>query len=290
MTGGRGTPLVDLHVHTTASDGDDDPRALVEAAAAAGVEVLAVTDHDTVAAVAEARAAGLRLGVEVLAGCELTAQVGGRVVHVLLYGEGLLDPDLGEAVEAARRGRHARNLAVGERLRELTGVGYQEAAAVAGDSALSRAHFARALVARRMVADVAEAFDRYLSSGRPAYVPAPSVSVTDAVALAGKAGGVAVLAHPGRLGDGERDRVLAEALEAGVDGVEVWHSQHDAELRRSLTGLVERRGLLATGGSDYHGRHKPDVRVGSGVDGNVAVPGELLDALRERLALRGRCE
>jgi 3',5'-nucleoside bisphosphate phosphatase len=287
MSSGRGTPLVDLHAHTSSSDGGDDPRALVEAAAAAGVEVLAVTDHDTVAAVAEAREAGLRLGVEVLAGCELTAQVGGRVVHVLLYGEGLLAPDLGEAVEATRRGRHARNLAIGERLRELTGVGYQEAAAVAGDSALSRAHFARALVARRVVADVAEAFDRYLSSGRPAYVPAPSVSVTDAVALAGKAGGVAVLAHPGRLGAGERDRVLAEALAAGVDGVEVWHSQHDAELRRSLTVLVERRGLLATGGSDYHGRHKPDVRVGSGVDGNVAVPGELLDALRDRLAVRG---
>jgi predicted metal-dependent phosphoesterase TrpH len=288
MTSGRGTPLVDLHAHTSASDGGDDPRALVEAAAAAGVEALAVTDHDTVAAVAEARVAGLRLGVEVLAGCELTAEVGGRVVHVLLYGEGLLAPDLGEAVEAARRGRHARNLAVGERLRELTGVGYEEAAAIAGDSALSRAHFARALVARRVVADVAEAFDRYLSSGRPAYVPAPSVSVTDAVALAGKAGGVAVLAHPGRLGDGERDRVLAEALEAGIDGVEVWHSQHDAELRRSLTGLVERRGLLATGGSDYHGRHKPNVRVGTGVDGNVAVPGELLDALRDRLAVRGQ--
>lgn len=287
MTSGRGTPLVDLHAHTSASDGGDDPRALVEAAAAAGVEVLAVTDHDTVAAVAEARVAGLRLGVEVLAGCELTALVGDRVVHVLLYGEGLLAPDLGEAVEAARRGRHARNLAVGERLRELTGVGYEEAAAIAGGSALSRAHFARALVARRVVADVAEAFDRYLSSGRPAYVPAPSVSVTDAVALAGKAGGVAVLAHPGRLGDDERARVLAEALEAGVDGVEVWHPQHDAELRRSLAGLVERRGLLATGGSDYHGRHKPSVRIGTGVDGNVAVPGELLDALRDRLAVRG---
>jgi 3',5'-nucleoside bisphosphate phosphatase len=111
--------------------------------------------------------------------------------------------------------------------------------------------------------------------------------MTDAVALAGKAGGVAVLAHPGRLGDGERDRVLAEAVEAGIDGIEVWHSQHDAELRRSLTGLVERRGLLATGGSDYHGRHKPSVRVGTGVDGNVAVPGELLEPLRDRLATNG---
>jgi 3',5'-nucleoside bisphosphate phosphatase len=287
MTIGGGTPLVDLHAHTSASDGSDDPNALVEAAAAAGVEVLAVTDHDTVAAVAAAKVAGLRLGVEVLAGCELTALVGGRVVHVLVYGEGLLAPDLGEAVEAARRGRHERNLAIGERLRELTGVGYDEATAIAGGSVLSRAHFARALVAGRVVADVAEAFDRYLSSGRPAYVPAPSVSMTDAVALAGKAGGVAVLAHPGRLGDGERDRVLAEAVEAGIDGIEVWHSQHDAELRRSLTGLVERRGLLATGGSDYHGRHKPSVRVGTGMDGNVAVPGELLEALRDRLATDG---
>jgi len=284
VTIGRGTPLIDLHAHTSASDGGDDPRELVEAAAAAGVEVLAVTDHDTVAAVAEARVAGRRLGVEVLAGCELTALVGGRVVHVLLYGDGLLAPDLGEAVEVARRGRHQRNLAIGARLLELTGVGYEEAAAIAGGSALSRAHFARALVARRVVVDVAQAFDRYLSSGRPAYVPAPNVPMTDAVALAGKAGGVAVLAHPGRLGDGERDRVLAEAVEAGIDGIEVWHPQHDAELRRRLEGFVGRHGLLATGGSDYHGIHKPSVRLGSGVDGNVAVPRELLDVLLDRLA------
>jgi len=275
---------VDLHAHTLASDGSDRPEELVAAAAAAGVGTLAVTDHDTVAAVAEARAAGERLGVEVLAGCEVTATVGDRVVHVLLYGEGLLEPGLADTVELGRRGRDDRNRAIGERLERLTGVGHADAVEVAGDSVLSRAHFARALVARGAVADVAEAFDRYLSSGRPAYVPAPSVSVTDAVAIAAKAGGVAVLAHPGRLAAGERDRVLAEAIEAGIDGLEVWHSQHDDELRRSLAGLAERRGLLATGGSDYHGRHKPDVRVGSGTRGNVAVPDERLAALRGRLA------
>jgi predicted metal-dependent phosphoesterase TrpH len=240
-----------------------------------------------VEAVAATRAAGARLGVEVLAGCELSATVGDRVVHVLLYGEGLLEPDLADAVGVARRGRDERNRAIGERLERLTGVGYDDAAAVAGDCALSRAHFARALIARGAVAGVAEAFDRYLSSGRPAYVPAPSVSVTDAVALAAKAGGVAVLAHPGRLAADERDRVVAEALEAGVDGLEVWHSQHDAGLRRSLGALVARRGLLATGGSDYHGRHKPDVRVGTGTGGNVTVPGEHLEALRDRLASSG---
>ena len=286
MTSGRGARevLVDLHAHTLASDGGDRPAELVAAAAAAGVGTLAVTDHDTVVAVVEARDAGERLGVEVLAGCELTVTVGNRVVHVLVYGEGLLEPDLADKVEVARRGRHERNLAIGERLQGLCGVGYADAVQVAGDSDLSRAHFARALVARGAVADVAEAFDRFLSSGRPAYVPAPSVSVTDAVAIAAKAGGVAVLAHPGRLAAGERDRVLDEALEAGVDGIEVWHSQHDPDLRRSLAALVERRGLLATGGSDYHGRHKPDVRIGTGAGGNVAVPGERLDALLDRLA------
>jgi predicted metal-dependent phosphoesterase TrpH len=279
---------VDLHAHTRASDGGDRPEELVAAAAAAGVGTLAVSDHDTVAAVADARAAGVRLGVEVLAGCELTGSVGGRVVHLLLYGEGLLAPELADTVEVARRGRDERNRAIGERLERLCGVGYAEAAEVAGASALSRAHFARKMVARGAVADVAEAFDRYLSSGRPAYVPAPSVSVTDAVAIAAEAGGVAVLAHPGRLAAGERDRVLGEALEAGVDGVEVWHSRHDAELRRSLAALVERRGLLATGGSDYHGRHKPDVRIGTGRGDNVAVPRECVDALRDRLAPAAR--
>jgi predicted metal-dependent phosphoesterase TrpH len=274
--------LVDLHVHTQASDGADRPQELVAAAAAAGVATLAVTDHDTVAAVAEARAAGERLGVEVLAGCELTATVADRVVHVLLYGEGLLEPGLADAVEAGRRGRDERNRAVGERLERLTGVGYADALAVAGPSALSRAHFAGALVARGAVADVAEAFDRYLSSGRPAYVPAPGVSVHDAVTLATEAGGVAILAHPGRLPPGERARVLAEALEAGVDGIEVWHPQHDPALRHALATLVERHALLATGGSDYHGHHKPDVHLGTGTAGNVAVPAEHLDALRDR--------
>jgi 3',5'-nucleoside bisphosphate phosphatase len=287
MTGSRGAGLVDLHTHTLASDGGDRPQELMAAAATAGVGTLAVTDHDTVAAVVEARAAGERLGVEVLAGCEVTATVGDRVVHVLLYGEGLLERGLADAVEGARRGRDERNRAIGERLERLTGVGYADALQVAGASILSRAHFARALIAKGAVADVAEAFDRYLSSGRSAYVPAPSVSVADAVAVAAKAGGVAVLAHPGRLAPGERDRVLGEALEAGIDGIEVWHSQHDPDLRRSLEALADRRGLLATGGSDYHGRHKPDVRIGTGVDGNVAVPRELGAALRDRLASAG---
>jgi 3',5'-nucleoside bisphosphate phosphatase len=274
--------LLDLHAHTTASDGSDPPQALVAAVAAAGIGVLAVTDHDTITAVAAAQQAGRRLGVEVLAGCELTTTIAGRVVHLLVYGQGLLDPDLGEAVEAARRGRLERNHAIGQRLQQLTGVGHQQAMAIAGGSALSRAHFARALLAAGVVGEVAEAFDRYLSAGRPAYVPAPSVPLADAVALASKAGGVAVLAHPGRLPPDQRDRVVQEALAAGVDEVEVWHSQHDPALRDALADLVGRRGLVATGGSDYHGHHKPNVHLGT-----PAVPAQVLDTLRDRLATDG---
>ncbi len=285
---GQRSALVDLHAHSRASDGSDRPADLVAQAAAAGVGTLALTDHDTVEAVAEARRAGQALGVEVLAGCEVTGCVAGRVVHLLVYGEGLLDPAVAERVSMVRRGRAERNRLVGERLERLTGVGYDAAAEIAGASALSRAHFARALVARRVVDDVAQAFDRYLSAGRPAYVPAPSLPVADVVALAAAVGGVVVLAHPGRLAPAEQDRVVGAAVEAGVHGLEVWHPQHDADAQRRWARAAERHGLLATGGSDYHGTHKPAVRVGGGVDYNVRVPVDALAALSARLAAARR--
>jgi 3',5'-nucleoside bisphosphate phosphatase len=274
---------IDLHTHTRASDGSDSPVELVEAAARAGVKVLAVTDHDTVAAVATAQAAGEEHGVRVLPGLEITGEVDGRVVHLLAYGAGLLASGAVGRVEAVRRERLERNHRIGERLQALTGVGHDQAAALAGRSALSRAHFARALIQAGVVADTAEAFDRYLSNGRPAYVPAPSLPVEEVVALVHGLGGLVVLAHPGRLGAAEADGVVAAAIEAGIDGLEVWHSQHDAGARRHWQATADRHDLLVTGGSDYHGAHKPTVRLGSGTDGNVAVPEEVLASLEERL-------
>jgi len=275
---------IDLHAHTLASDGSDTPLELVGAAAAAGIEVLAVTDHDTVEGLGQALAAGERAGVQVLPGCEVTGDVDGRVVHLLAYGEGLLTPGAIDRVAAVRRDRQQRNLRVGAELEALTGVGYADALELAGGAALSRAHFARALVRRGAVADVAEAFDRYLSNGRPAYVPAPPLPVDEVVALVHAIGGVVVLAHPGRLAPQERERVVGAAVAAGVDGLEVWHSQHDDQARRRFMATAERHGLLATGGSDYHGRHKPGVRLGSGTGGNVRVPAYAADDLKERLA------
>ncbi len=275
---------IDLHAHTLASDGGDTPLELVRAAAAAGIQTLAVTDHDTVDGLPAALQAAKRAGVEVIAGCEITGEADGRVVHLLAYGEGLLAPGATDRVVAVRLDRQQRNLRIGAELEALTGVGYADALELAGGSSLSRAHFARALVRSGAVLDVAEAFDRYLSNGRPAYVPAPSLPVGEVVALVHAIGGVVVLAHPGRLAPDERERVVAAAVATGVDGLEVWHSQHDDAVRRRLEAIAWRHGLLATGGSDYHGRHKPGVHLGSGADGNVLVPAHAADDLKERLA------
>jgi 3',5'-nucleoside bisphosphate phosphatase len=284
MTSRPDRVAIDLHAHTRASDGADTPEELVAAAARAGLEALAVTDHDTVEGVAAARRAGAELGVEVLPGCEITAAVRGRVVHLLAYGEGLLAAGALERVEAARRQRAERNHAIGRKLEALTGVGQRHAVALAGGAALSRAHFARALVEHGAVGSVAEAFDRYLSNGRPAYVPAPSLPAGDVVELVRGLGGVVVLAHPGRLAPDEREGVVAEAIAAGVDGLEAWHSQHDLDDQRHWLATARRQGLLVTGGSDYHGTHKPGVHLGAGRDGNVRVPPDVLDDLRARLA------
>jgi hypothetical protein len=277
---------VDLHSHTSASDGSDTPGELVAAAARAGVGVLAVTDHDTLAAVEAAREQGRRLGVEVLTGCELTTEAEGEVVHLLAFGDGLAAAGIGARCAAVRGGRDARNRAIGRRLRVLTGVGYEEAAALAGGAALSRAHFARALIARGVASDVADAFERWLGPGRPAYVAAPALPLAEAVAMVHAAGGVAVVAHPGRLPAITRDRVLAACVAAGADGIEAWHPQHDRDERRRWAGQAERGGLLVTGGSDYHGSHKPGIALGTGA-GDLAVPADAVAELRARLAARG---
>jgi predicted metal-dependent phosphoesterase TrpH len=279
----RSQNAIDLHTHTLVSDGADTPLELVEAAAKAGIEVLAVTDHDTVDGVRPAREAARGLGVEVLAGCEITGEVGGRVIHLLAYGEGLLRAGAIDRVIAVRLDRAERNQRIGQELEELTGVGYGAAVELAGGAALSRAHFARALVRAGIVADVAEAFDRYLSNGRPAYVPAPSMAIDEVVKLVHLVGGVVVLAHPGRLAPAERERVVDRAIAAGIDGLEVWHSQHDLQAQRHWLAKAERHGLLATGGSDYHGRHKPNVSLATGGDGRVEVPVSALDDLTRRL-------
>ena len=277
---GQGARFVDLHSHSTASDGAVAPTVVVERASAAGLAALALTDHDTLAGVAEAMAAGERLGVRVVAGTELSAHDGEHEVHLLaLHVE---HPEvLDEELQRFRERREERAEEMVRRLRELgASVTMEDVMERAGEGAVGRPHVARAMVDSGFVRDHREAFGRYIGAGRPAYVPKEVLPVAEAIRLAHDAGGIAVFAHPG--GDGTRDRVERFAR-AGLDGLEVLHPSHGAEDIARLGALCDHFGLLRSGGSDWHG-----AAEGPRTLGVMRVPHAWLDLQDERVAARRR--
>jgi predicted metal-dependent phosphoesterase TrpH len=275
-SGGSSPRFVDLHAHSTASDGVATPVGLVAAARQAGLAAIALTDHDTVAGVREASAAGAAIGVRVVPGVELSAVDVSGETHLL--GLHLADLDALDARLAELRDmRRTRAERIVQRLNALgVRVTMDDVLEQAAGGAIGRPHVARALIASGWAGDVRSAFDRYLAAGRPAYVPKDRLSLADAIAIVHRAGGMAVLAHPGACATAERLTALA-AL--GLDGVEVRHPSHDeAEIARILT-LTERLGLLPSGGSDWHGQ--PD---GSRALGVMRVPSDWLERQDARVA------
>ncbi len=246
--------MIDLHLHTTASDGRSSPDALVAEAAAAGVRTLAVTDHDTVAGVAAVRAAAARAGVAMLAGIEITAVHAGRDIHVLGYFIDDADPALLAFLEAQRASRRAR---LDEIVRRLGALGapvdvapLAAGATVESGRAVGRPLVAQALVAAGHVRDVPEAFDRYLAEGRPAFAPRVGPPTREVLERIARAGGVASLAHPGKLGD---DDLVRAFFGDGLEAIEVYHPDHDEAAVARYRALAIAHDLLLTGGSDYHG-------------------------------------
>ena len=259
---------IDLHTHSNLSDGTDSPTRLMLAAAAAGLDIVALTDHDTMAGVAEARAAGQRVGVRVLAGVELSTNHAGGEIHLLGYGMDPRNSELNAEMLRLRRSRTERLPRMLARLTEL-GMTIGESAVLgrAGGSGASvgRPHVADELVAAGYAANRAEAFAKYLDRGRPAYVERYTLPLTDAIALVHAAGGAAVLAHPGIrgaehvLGGADIERLAAEH---GLDGIEVDYPLHDAATRDLFHRLGQRCDLVRTGSSDYHGGGKQDHELG----------------------------
>ena len=269
---------VDLHSHSTASDGALPPAAVVRAAHAAGLAALALTDHETIAGVAEAQAEGERLGLRVVAGAELSALDDGREIHILGLHVRPSPAFAAQLVEfqAMRVRRSERIVAALTAL----GIGVTQAQvlALAGGGAVGRPHIARALIAAGAVRDQREAFDRYLGLGRPAYVAKELPSPAEAFAVIHEAGGVAVFAHPGR--DGTRERV-ERLVQQGLDGLEVLHPSHPPEEIERFSALAAELGLLRSGGSDWHG-----TTDGPRVLGAMQVPAEWLAEQDERVAAR----
>ena len=274
--GAGGPRFVDLHAHSTASDGAATPAALVAAARQAGLAAIALTDHDTVAGVRAAVAAADGIGPRVVPGVELSAVDASGETHVL----GLHLADL-ETLDARlaelREMRRTRAERIVQRLNALgVRVTMDDVLAQAAGGAIGRPHVARALIANGWAGDLRTAFDRYLGAGRPAYVAKDRLSLADAIGMVHRAGGVAVLAHPGAAATPERLKALA-AL--GLDGVEVRHPSHDEGEIARILALTERLGLVPSGGSDWHGQ--PD---GSRALGMMRVPTEWLERQDARVA------
>ncbi|GAA3696144.1 PHP domain-containing protein [Microlunatus aurantiacus] len=258
---------IDLHTHSAVSDGTDTPAELVAHAAASGLSVVALTDHDTFDGLDEARAAGERYGVEVVPGMELSCSRQHQSVHLLAYGADPANADLAAEMALVRDGRTGRLRPVLAKLAELgVPVSEEEVLAFVGSSpSVGRPHIADALVAAGHVKDRTEAFDRFLADGGPAHVGRYAIDIGRGIDLVHGAGGVAVIAHPWGRG---RERLLpAEVLadlvaDHGLDGIEVDHQDHGADARAGLRELAGRLGVLATGSSDYHGTGKVDHDLG----------------------------
>lgn len=245
-----GSALADLHLHSTFSDGILTPEELAEQAAQGGIAVLALTDHDTLRGLPPMARTLAARGIRFIPGVELSTRLEGRQVHILGLGirqdDGELETRLAE-VRDARRIRLEKILA---KVRAL-GLDIEMAPPADGMRAVGRPHVARALVAAGYVRDVQEAFDRYLGEGKPAYEPQPKMSPAEGVALIHRAGGLAVQAHPEEVGNRELVRSLLATLP--YDGVEIWHPSADGEAQAFWRQEAARRGLLVTGGSDFHG-------------------------------------
>lgn len=278
----------DLQMHSTHSDGTDSPRRLVELAVEAGLGAMALTDHDTTTGLPEARAAAAELGIQFISGVEITCEYGGKSMDMLGFCFDSGADGLQEKLARIQEGRRQRNLEI---IGKLNGLGheisYDEVAAEADKAdgkIVGRPHFATVMIRKGIVQERQEAFDKYLAEGGAAYVPKLAVSPEECVQMLEEAGGVAVLAHPKLVrfpkGKDIRD-LLTDLKDAGLAGLECYYSLHSPEETEMYLDLAREFGLLVTGGSDYHGGNKPEIKVGTGL-GELKVPIACAEALLAR--------
>jgi hypothetical protein len=273
--------LIDLHTHTTASDGRCSPAELVAQASAAGVAVLSVTDHDTLAGCGPTAAACAAAQIEFVPGIEITAVRDGVDVHTLGYFMDVDSPDLARFLELQREDRLSRVRAMVDLLRGfgivLDADAILKPAREDSSKSAGRPWVARAMVQAGHVATIGDAFERWLGHGRPAFVPRRGATPDVVIAQVRAAGGIASIAHPGPLG---HDDWLPDFVDAGLDAIEAYHSEHDGPATARYLAFADKVGIAVTGGSDYHG----DTSHGS--LGGVSLPPEAFEKLRALAAVR----
>lgn len=276
--------MIDLHVHSTFSDGSMTPEELVELAAKAGITAMALTDHDGMMGIDRFMAACQQHGLRGIPGVEISIEHSGGTLHMLGY---FMDPHnsrLLEALARLRRGREERNQFILERLATLgMPLAWEDVASLAKEDVVGRPHFAQAMITKGYVKKKDEAFDHYLGKGKPAYVERDRFTVEESIELIRGAGGVPILAHPYTLNMGRRRlrEFLAELAAKGLQGIEAYYSEHSHEQHRFCLNMARDLGWVVTGGSDFHGAMNPHIRLGLGF-GSLDIPDELVDLLYAR--------
>lgn len=269
--------VADLHTHTYHSDGTRSPREVVDVARSHGIEILAISDHDNLAAYFEIKPYADSVGVALVPAIELSCAFEGVDVHILAYAFDANDERIEQRLRSFRETRHRRGYAIVEKLRSLgCDISAHRVEELAAGGALGRPHVARALVEAGYVASVSEAFDRYLGSGKPAYVEKERFQVAEAVALIRSAGGITSVAHPSLYPD--HQSLIPQLLDMGVDAIEVLHPDVDSLDRERYANLARFRGRFTTGGSDDHGTVKTTETLGT-----IKVPESAIGPILDRL-------
>ena len=277
------THYIDLHTHSSASDGSLSPAALMHHAKKAGLAAIALSDHDTTAGLHEAAATAKEIGIELLNAIEFSVQ-SDTETHIIGL---MIDPDnevLQDAIARSQKQRIDRGYLTAEKLTALgMPVTFEEAQALAGGDVIGRAHFAKVMVQKGYVSSVKEAFDRYLAAGKPAYVGGHVLTDREAIEIIHKAGGVAILCHPHliKLSDSDLFNYMQKLVCYGLDAVEGYYTEFTPEMEKTFRYFAKKLGLLLSGGSDFHGANKPTILIGKGY-GNLAIPYSILDALKAR--------
>ncbi|MDD5085720.1 MAG: PHP domain-containing protein [Candidatus Omnitrophica bacterium] len=277
---------IDLHTHTTCSDGTLSPRELVRLAKSSGFKAIAITDHDTVEGNAEARETGTGEGLEVIEGVELSVEFSPGTMHILGYFVNSVSPELTKSLDFVQRARRERNPKIVEKLRKLgLDISYEEVLKEAGGGQVGRPHFAGVLVKKGYVRDKGEAFARYLAKGRAAYVDKGRFAPREAAEIIHNSGGLVVLAHPSQLHIPTKEnlrKLIDELVGYGLDGIEVYSSCHTRKEARLYAELAEEYKLFVAAGSDFHGDNSPGIKLGN-VGPGVKVDYELVSLMKEAM-------
>jgi predicted metal-dependent phosphoesterase TrpH len=274
---------VDLHLHTTASDGVRSPSNLVNYAKEKGLRAIAITDHDTIEGLEEAMAEGRRINFEVIPGIEISAEYSPGSMHLLGYFLDIHHPLLNERLVYLQKARAERNPKIVEELNRLgIKVTYEDVIKASGGGQVGRPHFAQVLLERGYVRSIQEAFERFLKKGAPAYHDKFRFKAEEAIHFIQEANGVTVIGHPNTLGasgTSELDALLSQLVKEGLKGIEVYYPEHSPAEVATYKFLAEKYGLVMTGGTDYHGIEGNGLEVGVG-RGNMKLPYSIVEALK----------